>query len=160
GRAAAVVGDRERTAEIYGLLSPYADRTIQIGPSFFCQGSVARGLGVLAGALERRDEAAAHFETALSVHRAMGATPYVAFTERDRDAVLRACDGAGARSSVPSETAGAPAAPVFRREGNFWTVAWDDAVVRLKDSRGLQYVGHLLARPGQEIHVLDLVAVM
>src|SRR5262249_53164396 len=50
--------------------------------------------------------------------------------------------------------------PVFRREGNFWTVAWDDAVVRLKDSRGLQYVGHLLARPGQEIHVLDLVAVM
>src|SRR5262249_34762059 len=27
GRAAAVIGDRERAAEIYGLLSPYADRT-------------------------------------------------------------------------------------------------------------------------------------
>src|SRR5437870_12037328 len=47
---------------------------------------------------------------------------------------------------------------VFRREGNFWTVAWDDAVVRLKDNRGLQYLVQLLARPGQEVHVLDLVA--
>src|SRR2546428_13102579 len=49
---------------------------------------------------------------------------------------------------------------VFRREGNFWTVAWDDAVVRLKDNRGLQYLAQLLARPGQEVHVLDLVAVV
>src|SRR5256886_13723550 len=49
---------------------------------------------------------------------------------------------------------------VFRREGNFWTVAWDDVVVRLKDNRGLQYLGQLLARPGQEVHVLDLVAVV
>src|SRR2546430_14557979 len=47
---------------------------------------------------------------------------------------------------------------VFRREGNFWTVAWDDVVVRLKDNRGLQYLAQLLARPGQEVHVLDLVA--
>ena len=51
-----------------------------------------------------------------------------------------------------------PATRVFRRDGNFWTVAWDDAVVRLKDTRGLQYLAQLLARPGQEIHVLDLVA--
>ena len=84
GRAAAVVGDRERAAQVYDLLSPYADRTVAIGPSFFCQGSVARGLGVLAGALERWDEAMAHFETALAVDRGMGAAPYVAFTERDR----------------------------------------------------------------------------
>src|SRR5437762_227541 len=40
GRAAAVLGDRVRAREIYGLLSPYADRTVMIGPSFFCQGSV------------------------------------------------------------------------------------------------------------------------
>ena len=31
-------------------------------------------------------------------------------------------------------------------------------MIRLKDTRGLQYLGQLLARPGQEIHVLDLVA--
>jgi tetratricopeptide (TPR) repeat protein len=162
GRAAAVLGDRERVAEIYGLLSPYADRTVMIGPSFFCQGSVARGLGVLAGALERWDEAMAHFETALAVDSGMGAAPYVQFAERDRDAVLRARDGGGrgapaAERPRPSSAA-TPAASVFQREGNFWTVAWDDAVVRLKDTRGLQYLAQLLARPGQEIHVLDLVA--
>src|SRR5437773_731271 len=49
---------------------------------------------------------------------------------------------------------------VFRREGNFWTVAWDDVVVRLKDNRGLQYLAQLLARPGQEVHVLDPVAAL
>ena len=168
GRAAAVVGDRERAAEVYDLLSPYADRTVVIGPSFFCQGSVARGLGVLAGALERWDESMAHFETALAVDRAMGAAPYVALTERDRESVIRARDGAGGRSlparQPPFSSLEAPATPtvpairIFRREGNFWTVAWGDAVVRLKDNRGLQYLAQLLARPGQEIHVLDLVA--
>jgi hypothetical protein len=165
GRAAAVIGNRECAAEIYGLLSPYADRTVMIGPSFFCQGSVARGLGVLAGALERWDESMTHFETALAVDRGMGAAPYVAFTERDREAVIRARDGAGGRSlpggrppSSSAETPTAPTARVFRREGNFWTVAWDDAVVRLKDNRGLRYLAQLLARPGQEVHVLDLVA--
>jgi hypothetical protein len=136
-----------------------------IGPSFFCQGSVARGLGVLAGALEQWDEAMAYFETALAVDRSMGATPYVRLTERDRETVIRTRDGASGRSlstgrprSSPAEVPAKPPAPVFRREGNFWTVAWNDAVVRLKDTRGLQYLGQLLARPGQEIHVLDLVA--
>lgn len=164
GRAAAVVGDRERAAEIYTLLSPYADRTVVIGPSFFCQGSVARGLGVLAGTLERWDESMAHFETALAVDRGMGAAPYVAFTERDRETVIRARDGALPARQPASSSMEAPATPtvpaarVFRREGNFWTVAWDDAVVRLKDNRGLQYLAQLLARPGEEVHVLDLVA--
>ena len=162
GRAAAVLGDRERAAEIYGLLSPYADRTVMIGPSFFCQGSVARGLGVLAGALERWDEAMTHFETALAVDGGMGAAPCVQFTERDRDAVRRA-RGGGGRGAPAAErprpsSASTPVATVFRREGGFWTVAWEDAVVRLKDTRGLQYLAQLLARPGQEIHVLDLVA--
>jgi len=95
----------------------------------------------------------------------MGAAPYVALTERDREAVIRARDGASGRSlparpprSPSAEVPGAPPAPIFRREGNFWTVAWDDAVVRLKDNRGLQYLAQLLARPDQEIHVFDLVA--
>src|SRR5262249_41331373 len=158
GRAAAVVGDRERVAKIHGLLSPYADRTIVIGPSFFCQGSVARGLGVTAGALGRWGGAMAPFEMALAVHRSIGAAPYVAFTERDREAVLRARDGSDGHPVQVPGTPAVPTARVFRCDGNVWTVAWDDHVIRLKDTRGLQYLGQLLARPGQEIHVLDLVA--
>jgi len=160
GRAAATIGDRQRAAEVYDLLSPYADRTVMVGPSFFCQGSVARGLGVIAGALERWDEAMAHFDTALAVDRRMGAAPYVTFTERDREKVLRARGGGRPAPAMapPAPRAGAPRASIFRHEGAFWTVAWDEAVVRLKDTRGLRYLAHLLARPGQEVHVLDLVA--
>ena len=33
---------------------------------------------------------------------------------------------------------------VFRCDGDYWTVAYADTVLRLKDSRGLQYVARLL----------------
>jgi tetratricopeptide (TPR) repeat protein len=46
---------------------------------------------------------------------------------------------------------------VFRREGEYWTVAFDGDAFRLKDSKGLQYLAKLLAEPGRDFHVLDLV---
>ncbi len=42
-------------------------------------------------------------------------------------------------------------------EGEYWTIAHDDAMVRLKDSLGLRYLARLLEAPDREIHVLDLV---
>jgi hypothetical protein len=48
---------------------------------------------------------------------------------------------------------------VFRRDGDYWTVAYADRAVRLKDSRGLQYLAHLLHHAGQGILAIDLVAV-
>jgi DNA-binding NarL/FixJ family response regulator len=47
---------------------------------------------------------------------------------------------------------------VLRREGEYWTVAYDGEVQYLKDSVGLLYLSRLLARPGREIHALDLVS--
>ena len=44
----------------------------------------------------------------------------------------------------------------FQREGEFWTVAFDDSVVRLKDSKGLRQIALLLAQPGRELHATDL----
>ena len=46
----------------------------------------------------------------------------------------------------------------FRREGEYWSIAHGEESLRLRDSKGLRYVASLLARPGQEVHVLDLVA--
>jgi hypothetical protein len=48
-------------------------------------------------------------------------------------------------------------APVFRREGDYWTIAYDAAVVRLKDTRGLRYLEPLLRQPGQSFHVIELI---
>src|SRR5215510_14941216 len=45
---------------------------------------------------------------------------------------------------------------VFRKEGGYWTVGYGGNTVRLKDTRGLGYIAHLLRHPGAEFHVLDL----
>jgi len=45
---------------------------------------------------------------------------------------------------------------VFRREGQYWTVAYDGSVVRLKDAKGLRHLARLLAHPAREFHRLDL----
>jgi tetratricopeptide (TPR) repeat protein len=47
---------------------------------------------------------------------------------------------------------------VFRREGEYWTVVFDGAVVRLKDAKGLRHLARLLAHPGREFHTVDLEA--
>jgi tetratricopeptide (TPR) repeat protein len=47
---------------------------------------------------------------------------------------------------------------LFRSEGDFWTVAYAGDVVRLKHSKGLQYIAHLLRHPGQEFLALDIAA--
>ena len=44
----------------------------------------------------------------------------------------------------------------FQREGEYWTIAYDGAVVRLKDSKGLRQIALLLAQPGRELHATDL----
>jgi catechol 2,3-dioxygenase-like lactoylglutathione lyase family enzyme len=47
---------------------------------------------------------------------------------------------------------------LFRREGEYWTVAFDGAVVRLRDAKGLRHLARLLAHPGREFHAVDLEA--
>jgi AAA ATPase domain len=47
---------------------------------------------------------------------------------------------------------------VFRREGEYWAIAYEGDAFRLKDSKGLRYLARLLAEGGRELHALDLVA--
>ena len=49
--------------------------------------------------------------------------------------------------------------PVFRREGDYWTIAYDAVVVRLKDAKGLRYLEPLLRHPGRSFHVAELIRV-
>jgi tetratricopeptide (TPR) repeat protein len=48
---------------------------------------------------------------------------------------------------------------VFRREGDYWSVIFDGHTAHLRDLKGMRYLARLLADPGREYHVLDLVAV-
>ncbi len=70
-------------------------------------------------------------------------------------------DASGAeplRGSVSVSEAQAPGSAMFRREGDYWSVVFEGRTARLRDSKGLQYLGRLLASPGRELHALDLVA--
>jgi class 3 adenylate cyclase len=49
-------------------------------------------------------------------------------------------------------------ANVLRRDGEYWTVAYDGMVVTLRDSKGLRDIRRLLESPQREFHVLDLIA--
>jgi hypothetical protein len=52
-----------------------------------------------------------------------------------------------------------PARPsLFRREGEYWAIAYEGDAFRLKDSKGLRYLGRLLAQRGNELHALDLAS--
>jgi tetratricopeptide (TPR) repeat protein len=67
--------------------------------------------------------------------------------------------GASAAAQTPSPMQSRPqSAHVFRREGEVWHIARPGKSSRLKDSKGLGYIAYLLRYPGQEIHVLDLIA--
>lgn len=55
----------------------------------------------------------------------------------------------------PGETP--PRRGTFRLTGDFWSVSLDGEGHHLKDSIGLRYLRQLLASPGSEMHVLDLV---
>ena len=66
------------------------------------------------------------------------------------------------RLCAPGEVAAEASAEhgnVFRKEGEFWTIAYAGTIFRLKDANGLHYIAHLLRHAGQEFHARDLALV-
>jgi tetratricopeptide (TPR) repeat protein len=49
-------------------------------------------------------------------------------------------------------------ATIFRREGDYWVIAYAGATVRMRDARGIGYLATLLYHPGREFHAAELVA--
>ena len=126
--------------------------------------------------LERWDDAETHFKAALERCELLGARavrPRV-LREYARALVARSSEGDSERVGVLLAEAervsedlgiasGTPAAARpreagFAREGDFWTIGYDGQTMRLRDVKGLRYIAFLLAAPGSEVHVLELVA--
>ncbi len=61
------------------------------------------------------------------------------------------------RKVIALPTPAHPNTALFRREGEFWTVAYAGRVLRLRGSKGLEQVARLLSEPGREWHALDLM---
>jgi hypothetical protein len=62
-------------------------------------------------------------------------------------------------SDARTETASEPACNLFRREGRYWTIAYEGQAFRLRYTKGLVYLAELLRNPGREVFALDLARV-
>jgi tetratricopeptide (TPR) repeat protein len=51
-----------------------------------------------------------------------------------------------------------PQVNIFHREGEYWSVTFGAHTTRVRDVKGIRYLARLLADPGREVHVLDLVS--
>ncbi|HUP18305.1 MAG TPA: AAA family ATPase [Acidimicrobiia bacterium] len=71
--------------------------------------------------------------------------------------VLEAKIGPLLGDEVEQAPADSVAEGVFRREGEYWSVVFDGRGVRLRDAKGMRHLARLMADPGREFHVLDLV---
>ena len=96
-----------------------------------------------------RDRAYELFATSQATAQELGMTAL----EEKLGAVL------GDASAQTTEATAAADHGVFLREGEYWSVAFGGDAFRLRDTKGLGYLAQLLARPGNEMHVLDLVGV-
>jgi hypothetical protein len=181
--ACVLVGDQRRGLQLYELLLPHAgDHAVSYTQQPF--GPVALRLGKLAAMLERWEDADRHFATALErcellCARAIRARVLLehasALAARgaggDRERIARMleeaaslCDELGMsglleRFSGLRQRLSQPSAldAVFRREGEFWTIAYGGQMFRLRDLKGVRYISSLLASPEREVHVLELV---
>jgi tetratricopeptide (TPR) repeat protein len=181
--ACVLVGDERHGAELYELLLPHAgDNAASYAKQPF--GPVALRLGKLAAMLERWPDADRHFATALGCCERLSARAIRARVllehasalaahgdegDRERIAAMieeaaQLCDELGmsalferfsALRRHPAQTSAVDA--VFRREGEFWTIAYRGQMFRLRDVKGLGYIASLLAAGGREVHVLELV---
>jgi tetratricopeptide (TPR) repeat protein len=110
------------------------------------------------GNLER---AVLEFEVARLGFEHIGAMGQAAEAVRARDAVGRRDPGfrEGLQDDVPARVDRGVEENEFRREGDYWSLVFDGHTTRMRDLKGLRYLALLLADPGREFHVLDLVTV-
>ena len=176
-----LIGDLRRGEQLYELLLPHAElNAVSYTQQPF--GPVALRLGMLATMLGRWDEAEGHFETAIERCELLGARAIGARVLYEHARMLLARGAAGDEARAASllddaarlceelgmpglleriaacragATQEAPAAS-FRREGEFWTIAYEGKTFRLRDVKGLRYLAFLLGSPGKEIHALEL----
>jgi DNA-binding winged helix-turn-helix (wHTH) protein/tetratricopeptide (TPR) repeat protein len=125
----AALEEREHAQVLYGLLLPYARLNAVHDLLRTDRGAVAHYLGVLAAVLDRPEEAAVHFESALEMNARMGARAYLARSGAEYAALLLRRGGAGDRARA--------------RELR-------DAAQRSADELGLHGLSRRLAAPSPE----------
>ncbi|TQN42163.1 hypothetical protein FHU33_1557 [Blastococcus colisei] len=163
-RARSAADELVRIAARFSTTALVATAALARGRVRLANGDPAGAEESLAQAVRLWNEVGAPYEAARSrmaladAHAACGSAHRADLERRAAGEIL---DGLAAGPAAPSsagEAAGPPVAGIFRREGDYWTVVFAGRTVRVRDLQGMRYLARLLAEPGREHHVLDLVA--
>ena len=91
----AFLGDRARAPRLYQMLLPFERLHIVIGSAAVYYGPMARHLGLLAATMSQWDDAARHFGDAIRACEKLQSKPFLALSQHDYAAMLRARGGPG-----------------------------------------------------------------
>ena len=185
-RARAAADELTRVATLFESKALAASATLARGRVALAQGDSSGARRTFEEAVQLWSEVGAPYETALArlglahAHRAGGSEERAGLEFQAARSLFekvgaihraaqaaRACGGAGpeaARRREPRTQARPAAGPipganVLRREGDYWSVTFEGRTVRLRDLKGMRYLARLLAEPGRQFHVVDMVAV-
>jgi tetratricopeptide (TPR) repeat protein len=142
-----------------------ASATLAGGRVRLAEGDAADGERLCSEAARLWNEVGAPYEAALArialseALRAGGRADQAAFEHRAARAILERIEAA--RTADPEahvDDRSDADVNSFLREGDYWSVVFEGRTVRVRDLKGMRYLAQLLAHPGREFHVLDLVA--
>jgi tetratricopeptide (TPR) repeat protein len=170
-RARSAADELELVAARFESKALIASATVARGRVRLADGDAAGAEHFLSEAVRLWNEVGAPYEAAIArmglaeAHVASGSANRAVL---ERQAARTILDGIAAAPTVATSMDDAhhdaleeqPLATVnvFRREGDYWLVIFDGHTVRVRDLKGMRYLVRLLADPGREYHVLDLVA--
>ena len=173
GRARSAADELEAIAERYASKALLASAALARGRVCLAVGGEARDAEQHFSAAARRwKEIGAPYEEALArrgladAHFAAGnESQAVLESQAVRTILDRIEQGAAPQRTVRAghidggaDERSAGTVNVLRHEGDYWSVGFDGRTTRVRDLKGMRYLARLLADPGREFHVLDLVA--
>jgi tetratricopeptide (TPR) repeat protein len=154
-RARAAADELERVAARFQSKALVAGATLARGRVRLAEGQMAEAERCCSEAARLWNEIGAPYEAAVArmvlaeALRGGGSEDQAALELRAARTILEPIEVAAGKMTHTN---------VFRREGDYWSVVFEGRTVRVRDLKGMRYLAQLLAHPGREFHVLDLVA--
>jgi hypothetical protein len=155
-RAREAADELAEIADRYESLAHHASAAMAAGQVHLASGDVVGAEHAFADSARLWSELRAPYETAAA--RLALADVYEA-SNRDRLAERERAEARATLAQLEVRRAPDDGAPTcsFRNDGDYWTVEFAGRAAVVRDLRGMHYLARLLAEPGRELHVLDLV---
>ena len=170
-RARSAADELERVASRFESKALVASAALVRGRVRLADGDAAAAEQSLSDAVRFWNEVGAPYEAAMArislavAHRISGSEHRAVLEEQSARTILEGIKAAPTLAPLadvaPPEALDeqpAASANAFRREGDYWSVSFDGHTVHVRDLKGMHYLARLLAAPGREYHVMDLVA--